>query len=89
MEKVNFFNRHLVESGENFFEHFLFAFTTSMWVLLTGLILLCHAIFPPCFTVTASSNMKKINELMQKRREMLMEKIAMRAKQKAAGEEEV
>ncbi len=89
MEKVNFFNRHLVESGENFFEHFLFAFTTSVWILLTGTVLLCHSICPAVFTITASGNIKKINELMQKRREMLMDRIALRAKQKEAGEEEV
>ncbi|MFK5283229.1 DUF6356 family protein, partial [Lacticaseibacillus paracasei] len=29
MKKVNFFNRHLSQTGENYFEHFLFAFTTA------------------------------------------------------------
>ena len=89
MEKANFFNHHLVESGENYFEHFLFAFTTAMWILLTGVIMICHAIFPSFFTTTGSSNIKKINELMQKRKEMLMARIELRLKQKAAGEEEV
>lgn len=86
MAKVNILNRHLVETGENYFEHFLFAFTTAMWLLVTSAILICHAICPCFFEVTASSNVKKVNEVMQKRREMLMKKIAQRSN---AGESEI
>ncbi|MDX2083261.1 MAG: DUF6356 family protein [Rickettsiales bacterium] len=81
MKKANFFNRHLIESDENYFEHFLFAFVTSMWILSASFILLFHAFCPFVFTTTTSSNIKKINELMQKRRQMLVDKIALRAKQ--------
>ena len=74
MKKINFLNRHLSETGENYFEHFLFAFTTAMWLTLAALILFCHAIFPPIFTTNTSKHVKKINVIMQKRIEMLMER---------------
>ncbi len=79
MEKTNFFNRHLVETGENYFEHFLFAFATAMWILLTGVILIIHAFFPFLFRVTSSSSIKKVSEVMQKRRGVLMDRIAARS----------
>lgn len=71
---MNFFTRHLRESGENYFEHFLFTFTTSLWLIGTGLVLLCHAIFPFIFVFIASGNIKKINQVMQKRIEFLIER---------------
>ncbi len=75
MKKVNFFNRHLAETGENYFEHFLFAFTTAMWLLMAAIILLCHTLCPFLFTTTASWHVKKINEVMQKRVQLLMSRI--------------
>jgi len=89
MKNVNFFNRHLTETGENYFEHFLFAFTTSMWLLMASLILCCHAILPFIFTTNTSKHVKKINQVMQKRVEMLMErrnKKAAQANETAAAE---
>ena len=74
MKKTNFFNRHLTEVNENYFEHFLFSFTTSLWLALSSLILLCHAIFPFTFTVATSGHVRKINAIMQKRIEMLAER---------------
>lgn len=72
MKKTNYFNRHLIETGENYLEHFVFTFVTSLWLLLAGLILLCHSIFPFIFTIKASKHVKKINEVMQKRTAMLL-----------------
>lgn len=74
MKRANFFNRHLIETGENYFEHFLFAFIVSMWLFLTSIVLLCHTIFPFVFQVTASSNVRKINEVMQKRAQKLTDR---------------
>ncbi len=70
-KEVNFFNRHLTETGENYFEHFLFAFSTAMWLLYAALILLVHAIMPFFFTVSASKHIRRINQIMQKRLEIL------------------
>ncbi len=75
MEKVNFFNRHLVQTGENYFEHFLFAFAMAMWILLTGFILIVHAFCPFLFRLTASSSIKKLHEVMHKRRDHLISRI--------------
>ena len=74
MKKTNFFTRHLEESGEGYLEHFLFTFSTAIWLLITGLVLLCHAIFPFTFVFVASSNVKKINQVMQKRIGFLIDK---------------
>jgi hypothetical protein len=71
---MNYFTRHLRESGENYFEHFLFTFSTAFWLMGTGLVLLCHAIFPFMFVFKASGNVKKINQVMQKRIEFLNER---------------
>lgn len=74
MAKINPLNRHLIETGENYFEHFLFAFSTAMWILAVSLVLTVHSIFPFFFTTTASRNIRKINEVMQKRVAKLMER---------------
>ncbi|MBM3580317.1 MAG: hypothetical protein FJX34_06070 [Alphaproteobacteria bacterium] len=73
---MNFLTRHLRESGESYFEHFLFAFSISMWMIVTSLVLLCHAIFPFSFIFSASSSVKKINQVMQKRIETLVSRRA-------------
>jgi len=74
MKKVSFFKRHLTETGENYFEHFLFAFTTAMWLAMASFILFSHAILPFVFTTTTSKHVRKINEVMQKRLALLMER---------------
>lgn len=74
MKKTNFLNCHLVETGENYFEHFLFAFLISMWLLITSVILFFHAIVPCSFTFTASNSIKKANEVMQKRAQKLLDR---------------
>lgn len=75
MKKPNFLTRHLKETGENYFEHFLFGFATAMWLALASLILFIHSFFPFIFTISASKHVKKINEVMQKRVAMLLERI--------------
>jgi 1,4-dihydroxy-2-naphthoate octaprenyltransferase len=74
MKKTNFFNHHLVETGENYLEHFLFTFVTSLWLLLSSVILLIHSVCPFIFAINASKHVKKINEVMQKRTAMLLER---------------
>jgi hypothetical protein len=75
MKKPNFLTRHLKETGENYFEHFLFGFSIAMWLTMAGFILFIHSIFPFIFPTTASKHVKKINEVMQKRVAMLLERI--------------
>ena len=74
MKKTHFFNRHLVEAGENYIEHFIFAATTAVWIAMASIILITHSIFPFIFTTTTSANIKKIHERMQRRVALLMER---------------
>ena len=74
MQKTNFFNRHLTETGENYIEHFIFAAGTALWIAMASVILMAHAILPCIFTTTTSANIKKINERMQKRVMVLLER---------------
>lgn len=76
MKKINFLNRHLSETGENYLEHFLFAFSIAMWTLVAGIIFLFHAIFPFVFTIGGSWHIKKINEVVQKRFQFLSQRRA-------------
>jgi hypothetical protein len=71
---MNFFTRHLRESEENYFEHFLVTFSTAFWLIGTGLILLCHAVLPFLFVSKAGNNVRKINQVMQKRVEFFSKK---------------
>lgn len=77
-KRSNFFNRHLLEIGETYFEHLLFLFAISIWLISAGIILFIHAFLPFLFEVNASKHIKKINSVMQQRNQSLM-------KRKAAG----
>ena len=67
MKKVNFLNRHLIDSNETYFEHFIFSFTAALWLVLAGVILALHSIFPFSFIASTSKHVKKINRIMQRR----------------------
>ncbi len=71
---MKFLTQHLKDSNENYFEHFLYTFSIGMWLVGTGLILLCHALMPFLFVMKSSKNIKKINQIMQKRAEDLVGK---------------
>jgi hypothetical protein len=74
MEKSNFFKKHLDETGESYFEHLLFTFMMSLWLLLTSVILLLHSIFPFILAFNTSKHVSKINQVMQKRSGKLLER---------------
>jgi hypothetical protein len=67
----NLFTHHPKQAGETYLEHFLFSFGVGMWLLYCSCSAVCHAIFPFTCTFTTSSNLKKINAIMQKRLEVL------------------
>lgn len=73
MKKTNFLNRHLYDSGETYFEHFIFSFTAALWIILAGITLAVHAIFPFAFVSRTSKHVHKINKIMQKRLSTLTE----------------
>ena len=67
----NIFTDHPKQAGETYLEHFLFSFGVGMWLLYCSCAAVCHAVFPFTCTFTTSSNLKKINAIMQKRLEVL------------------
>lgn len=75
MKKKNFFSRHIKESGESYFEHFLFSASIACWIIYIGFMHLIHSIFPFLFATKAGKNIKKINDIMQKRYEHMIKKI--------------
>lgn len=73
--KRNFFNRHINDSGETYFEHFLFSASIALWIIYIGIMHLIHSIFPFIFATKAGKNIKKINDIMQKRYDYMIKKI--------------
>jgi hypothetical protein len=71
MKKIYFYNRHLIEIGENYFAHFSFAAKSSIKLMIASFILIIHAILPFIFIKTGSNYVKKIHNQMQDRAKKL------------------
>jgi hypothetical protein len=67
MKIITSIKEHLIDADENYFEHFLFAFTNGIKLLATSIALIIHSILPCFFTTTASRNVKIINEKFHNR----------------------
>ena len=65
MQKV--FCDHPHEAGETYFQHLLFTICLGLRLVMTGLIIVIHGIFPFLFTRTSSNQIFKIFEIMKKR----------------------
>lgn len=65
--KKNFFTCHLQDTKENYFEHFLYSFIMSMWIFIVSIMLIIHTFFPFFFSNASVRNIKKINEVMEKK----------------------
>ncbi len=70
----SFLTNHLKEANENYFEHFLFAFSLAWWIIISGIIHLVHSIFPFLFPRVAVKYIRKINSIMQRRLEICKKK---------------
>ena len=64
----NIFKDHLNKVGETYFEHFLKAFGFGIKLMLISLRVFIHAIFPWCFEHSASDRIKKLNDILQDRK---------------------
>tara|TARA_X000000368_G_C22895548_1_gene651694 strand:+ start:359 stop:583 length:225 start_codon:yes stop_codon:yes gene_type:complete len=64
----NIFKDHLNKVGENYFEHFLKAFGFGIKLMLISLRVFIHAIFPWCFEHSTSDRIKKLNDILQDRK---------------------
>lgn len=64
---ANFFTAHLRESGESYERHLRFTVGMSARILLTGIILLIHGIFPFLLTKSTSGRIAYIYNILQAR----------------------
>jgi hypothetical protein len=64
----NIFKDHPNKVGETYFEHFLKAFGFGIKLMLISLRVLIHAIFPWCFEHSTSDRIKKLNDILQDRK---------------------
>jgi hypothetical protein len=64
----NIFKDHPNKVGETYFEHFLKAFGFGIKLMLISLRVFIHAIFPWCFEHSTSDRIKKLNDILQDRK---------------------
>ena len=58
---------HLVEAGENYFEHMRFAIGVGMMLVAAGLACIIHGLIPGCCTKTASRTVDELRRLFAER----------------------
>jgi len=61
------FTRHPEEAGETYFQHLIFTIFAALRIVLCGMVMIVHGIFPFIFSKTASSQIEKIYLLLKKR----------------------
>ena len=64
----NIFKDHPNKVGETYFEHFLKSFGFGIKLMLISLRVFIHAIFPWCFEHSTSDRIKKLNDILQDRK---------------------
>ncbi len=67
MRVTNFFTGHPASVGETYWQHFKFAAKVFMSLFKAAFACLIHAIFPPLFPETASSEIRSLNADLEKR----------------------
>jgi len=58
---------HLREQGESYFDHFMVATRAGLTAILSGLILLIHAIVPELMTRSGSETLNKAKEILERK----------------------
>ena len=61
------FTEHPGETGETYFQHFVFTGLTSLRIIFCGIIIFIHGLFPFLFTRTASRHVERIYLILKKR----------------------
>ena len=67
MRVTNFFTGHPASVGETYWEHFKFATKVFLSLIKAAFACLIHAIFPPLFPKTASSEIVSLHDDLEKR----------------------
>ena len=68
MKINNPIKQHLIDTDENYIEHFSFAFKNGSRLILVASALIIHSVLPCFFKTTASKNVSKMNEIFNDRR---------------------
>ena len=61
------FTKHPEETGETYFQHFIFTMVMGLRFLFIGVIILIHGIFPFIFVRTASNQVMQVYRIMRTR----------------------
>ncbi len=64
----NIFKEHPNSVGETYLEHFYTACSFAIKLLFIAIRVFIHAIFPWCFENSASNQISKLNDILQKRK---------------------
>ena len=67
----NIFNNHPNSVGETYLQHLFKAFNFGYKLTVMSIQAFIHGIFPWCFEHTVSDKIKKLNDVLQKRKESL------------------
>ena len=65
----NLFKDHPKSVGETYFQHFLKSCNFGIKLILIAGRVFIHAIFPWCFEHSVSDRIRKLNDVLQKRRD--------------------
>jgi len=60
--------KHLEDIGETYWQHFAFAIRFGFVLLLTGILVMVHAIFPNVFKNVGNSVVKHAHAILEARR---------------------
>ena len=64
----NLFKDHPNSVGETYFQHFLKSCNFGLKLIFISARAFIHAIFPWCFEHSTSNDIKKLNDMLQKRK---------------------
>tara|TARA_B100001250_G_scaffold181543_1_gene156217 strand:- start:5504 stop:5728 length:225 start_codon:yes stop_codon:yes gene_type:complete len=67
----NIFKEHPNSVGETYLEHFFKASSFGVKLLLIAIRVFVHAIFPWCFENTASDQVRRLNKILQSRKDSI------------------
>ena len=65
----NIFNNHPSSVGETYLQHLSKAFFFGYKLMVMSIQAFIHGIFPWCFEHTVSNKIKKLNNILQKRKD--------------------
>lgn len=59
--------KHLDDIGETWWQHFKFAFRVGVVLLITGVLIIIHAVYPNAFKSVGSDVIKHLHAILEER----------------------